>query len=437
MSQLVTTSEVRAVVGDLQRRQVMDLLRGATFIGILLVVWVSLRPFIDLGNAALKDVSTGNETPTYLAFGVFTVVTLALAMRDNSPGLLTLLSPGYMLFGGWIVLSVVLSLDPGTSIRRFALTVCVISVASTLMLLPKSQGELARWFSIAALALLAICYLGVLLAPDLSIHLATDTQEPQLAGDWRGSFGHKNVAAAMMAMLLFIGIYIGRVGQRLAGIAVFVLAAFFLFQAEGKSSTALFFAVLLLTSLASAVQALWLRGAIVLTPLVLMNLFSVGTVINSGLAAVVKALPIDATFTGRVDIWTFAIQALQARLATGYGFSAFWGGGSIQNLPQGMEWAEYASHSHNGYLDTALTMGLPGLALLIVVLVFGPLRDFHTADRNGNRGPLAMLLFQLWLFTLYLSTMESFFLDRVDPMWFTFLIAVFGLHYLARFRVKD
>ena len=102
-----------------------------------------------------------------------------------------------------------------------------------------------------------------------------------------------------------------------------------------------------------------------------------------------------------------------------------------------MEWAEYASHSHNGYLDTALTMGLPGLALLIAVLVFAPLRDFHAADRNGNRGPLAMLLFQLWLFTLYLSTMESFFLDRVDPMWFTFLIAVFGLHYLARFRVKD
>ncbi len=437
MSQLVTTSEVRAVVGDLQRRQVMDLVRGGTFIGILLVVWVSLRPFIDLGNAALKDVSTGNETPTYLAFGVFTLLTLALAMRDSVPGLRTLLSPGYMVFGGWIVLSVMLSLDPSTSIRRFALTVCVVSVASTMMLLPKSQGELARWFSIAALALLAICYLGVMLAPDFSIHLATDTQEPHLAGDWRGSFGHKNVAAAMMAMLLFIGIYVTRVGPRLAGIAVLVLAAFFLFKAEGKSSTALFFAVLLLTSLASAAQAFWLRGVILLMPLVIMNVFSVGTVMNAGLAAIVRALPIDATFTGRVDIWTFAVQALQLRLLTGYGFSAFWGGSSIQNLPQGMEWAEYASHSHNGYLDTALTMGLPGLALLIAVLVFKPLRDFQTADRNGNGGPLATLLLQLWLFTLYLSTMESFFLDRVDPMWFTFLIAMFGLHYLARFRVRE
>ena len=98
------------------------------------------------------------------------------------------------------------------------------------------------------------------------------------------------------------------------------------------------------------------------------------------LEKIVSLLPIDTTFTGRTDIWTFAIQALQLRLPTGYGFAAFWGSSSIQNLPQGMEWAEYASHSHNGYLDTALAMGLPGLMLLIAVLVIAPLRNFHSAD---------------------------------------------------------
>jgi hypothetical protein len=36
-----------------------------------------------------------------------------------------------------------------------------------------------------------------------------------------------------------------------------------------------------------------------------------------------------------------------------------------------------------------------------------------------------------------LSSMESFFLDRADPLWFMFLLGVFGLHYLARFRVSD
>jgi hypothetical protein len=37
---------------------------------------------------------------------------------------------------------------------------------------------------------------------------------------------------------------------------------------------------------------------------------------------------------------------------------------------------------------------------------------------------------------VYLSSMESFFLDRADPLWFTFMVAVFGLHYLARFRAR-
>ena len=58
-----------------------------------------------------------------------------------------------------------------------------------------------RWFSTAALVLLAVCYLGILLAPNISTHLVTDAQESQLAGDWRGVFGHKNMAAGIMAML--------------------------------------------------------------------------------------------------------------------------------------------------------------------------------------------------------------------------------------------
>ena len=172
--------------------------------------------------------------------------------------------------------------------------------------------------------------------------------------------------------------------------------------------------------------AFWLRAVILLAPLVLLNMFSVGTVMNAGLAGDRK----DAA--DRCDLHR-PRRHLDLRGPGAAGAAAdrlrlfgVLGRQFDPNLPQGMEWAEFASHSHNGYLDTALTMGLPGLALLIAVLVIAPLRDFHAADRGGNGGPLAMLLLQIWLFALYLSSMESFFLDRVDPMWFTFLIAVFG-----------
>ncbi|THD65992.1 MAG: O-antigen ligase family protein [Bradyrhizobium sp.] len=437
MSQLVTRSEVDAIVGELRRQQVMDIVRGVTFVGVLLLAWVSLHPFEDLGEVQIGDASTGNEVLTYAAFGGLAVLTIGLTMRANMRGLATLLSPGFILFTGWIFATVVLSLDPSTSIRRFALTACVIAVAATLLLLPKSQNELMRWFSIAALALLAICYLGLLFAPNLSIHLATDAQEPGLAGSWRGSFGHKNEAAAVMAMLLFLGIYIARSGACLSGAAIIGLSSLFLLYSAGKSSLTLCFAVIVLTSLTALVRSLWGRAVLLLMPLLLLNMLSVGTVMSDGLAEVAKLLPLDSSFTGRTDIWAFAVESAQKRLPIGYGFEAFWGSSSVRDLPEGKEWAAYASHSHNGYLDTTLAMGLPGLALLIAVLVIAPLRNFQAADAGGNNGPLTMSLLRIWLFGLYLSSMESFFLDRADPLWFTFLVALFGLHYLARFRFRE
>jgi O-antigen ligase len=407
MSELLDASEIRELAAGIERQHVMDIVRGATFVGTLLLGWISLHPFVSLGDLQIGDVGTGNELATYATFGALSLLTVALALRNDARGLATLLSPAFVLFGAWLLATVVLSFDPTTSIKRLSLTICVVAVTAALMLLPKSQQELMHWFTIAALALLAICYLGILLAPDLSVHLASDPQEPGLAGNWRGAFGHKNQAAAIMVMVLFLGVYIIRSGLWICGAAIIVLASLFLLYSAGKSSLTLCFAVLLLTSVTSVIRPFWLRAIILLTPLVLLNLLSVGTVMFEGLAGISRLLPFDSTFTGRTDIWAFALQSLHARLLTGY-----------------------------GYLDTALGMGLPGLVLLILVLVIVPLRNFQKADEGGNNGPLAMMLLRIWLFGLYLSAMESFFLDRSDPLWFTFLMAVFGLHYLARFRAK-
>ncbi|WFU17846.1 O-antigen ligase family protein [Bradyrhizobium sp. CB3481] len=436
MSQLADASELRTVAAGIERQQVMDIVRGATFIGTLLLGWVTLHPFESLGDLQIGDVGTGNELMTYATFGALSLLTLALAMRSDAKGLATLLSPAFVLFGAWLLITVVLSFDPATSVKRLSLTICVIAVTASMMLLPKSQHELMHWFAISALALLAICYLGILLAPDLSIHLASDPQEPGLAGNWRGAFGHKNMAAAVMVMVLFLGIYVVSSGLWISGAAIIGLASLFLLYSAGKSSLTLCFAVLLLTSITSFVRSFRLRAIILLTPLLLLNLLSIGAVMFEGLAGISKLLPFDSTFTGRTDIWAFALQSLHARLLTGYGFASFWGSSAIQNLPEGKEWAGFAAHSHNGYLDTALGMGVPGLLLLILVLVILPLRNFQRATEGGNNGPLAMALLRIWLFGLYLSAMESFFLDRSDPIWFTFLLAVFGLHYLARFRAQ-
>ena len=434
MSQFVTTSDIDAVVGGIRRQQVMDIVRATTFIGVVLLAWISMRPFTDLSDMEIGEVGTGNELPTYVLYAALAVLTVALAMRENIRGLATLLTPSFLWFIGWLCFTILLSFDRSTSIRRFSLTICVIAVTAALPLLAKSQDEILRWMSIAALVLLTTCYLGLLLVPDLSIHLASDPLEPGLAGNWRGSFSHKNGAAAIMVMIVFYAIAFVRAGRWISGFLVIGLATLFLFHAGGKSSMALCLVVLTVTSLTSVVRSFAGRVFLLLTPLLLLNMIGVGSVMSDSLGAIAKMLPLDSSFTGRTDIWGFALQSLQPKLLTGYGFAAFWGSTAIQGLPEGKEWAAFASHSHNGYLDTALGMGLPGLVLLIVALVIKPLRDFQRAEEGGNAGPLAMAFLQVWLFGIYLSSMESYFLDRADTIWVTLLLAVFGLHYLSRFR---
>ncbi|MBV8925533.1 MAG: O-antigen ligase family protein [Bradyrhizobium sp.] len=434
MRQLLATSEASALLGFVRRQQVVVVLRAATFIGALSLAWISLRPFVDLAELDLAETTSGNDAITYAVFGGLAVLTGLLAIPDNRRGLATLLTPGFLIFAGWIVVSVVTSTDLMVSLKRFSLTAAAAAVASMMFFLPRSQSEMSRWFAVAVLGLLATCYLGIAFVPNLSVHLATDLQEPLLAGDWRGVFGHKNVAAAVMVMMLFLGIYIMRSGLAVAGFACIAMAVIFIFNAGGKSALALCVVTFALSSLITIVKSFALRLILLVSPLLMLNLLSVGTVMSDRLAAIADALPFDTSFTGRTEIWIFALQSLRDRMWLGYGFAAFWGTGATRATPAGMEWAATVAHSHNGYLDTALAMGLPGLALLTLVLVIAPLRNFHLADRSGNGGPLTTALLRIWLFGIYLAGFESFFLDRADPIWFTLLIAVFGLHYLARFR---
>jgi O-antigen ligase len=48
-----------------------------------------------------------------------------------------------------------------------------------------------------------LSYLGVLLVPHLALHQASDLGEPELADAWRGIYGHKNIAAGVMAVFVY------------------------------------------------------------------------------------------------------------------------------------------------------------------------------------------------------------------------------------------
>ncbi len=414
------------------------LARCLVFLAGLLVSWITLKPFPSLSNLDAGDITTGQEGATYVTFGLLALAAIGFALREHAPALRSLLTRSLVALVVWLGLSVLLSQDPSTSAKRLALTGAVSVFAACLPLLAGSRRELRNLLALAAGTLLALCYLGMLLVPHLAIHQPNDFVEPALAGAWRGVFGHKNYAAAVIALVAFIGVGLFGMGARLAGSAIVAASLIFLAGSGGKSATALLVVTFALTGAFHLFRGFAARAAMTLGLVFALNLFSVGTVISEPLGTVVRMLPIDATFTGRTDVWRFAVDAVAVKPLTGYGFSAFWGTAKVRDSSdEGATWAGYAAHSHNGYLDSAVNLGLVGLVLTVLVFLIAPLRHFQRLQEGeGRSDPLAWMFLRIWLFGILLSSMESFFYDRADPLWMTFLFAVFGLHYLARFRTR-
>lgn len=437
-----TSSTVRRGWTKLTRAPVANLARQATFLAILLVAWITLKPFHDLSGFGAGDVVTGQEGVTYALFGLLAFMAFVLVAPDHRAALASCLTPSMLALAVWIAASILWSVDPSTSAKRLSLTVAVVVATACLPLLARTRDDLRNLLTVASLVLLGLCYLGMILVPDLAIHQLTDSQEPALAGAWRGVFGHKNAAAAVSAMVIFIGVGIFRAGAPVAGTTVVVLSIIFLLGSEGKSSFGLTVIVFAITGLFAFVRSLAGRAVLALGAVVLFNALTVGTIVSESLAALVARLPVDTSFTGRARLWRFAVDSAGDRPLIGHGFFAFWKTDSTQGLAEGTgdwetSWVGTAAHSHNSYLDTVLGLGLIGLALTLVVLVLKPLRDFDRATRDANAAsPFAMMFIRIWLFGLMLSAMESFFFNRADAIWVTFLFAVFGLHYLARFRTQ-
>jgi O-antigen ligase len=411
---------------------------AAMALAILLVTFVTLSPFYDLGEPRILELSSGNETVTYIA--LFLLVALA-ALVLAGLGRLTvrpLATRANLVLLAWLGVSVVLSTNPSTSARRLVLTLMTFALAAMLPWLASGLRQFASLLLATVATVLVLCYLGVLVVPHLTIHQLTDVVDPEVAGDWRGIYGHKNIAAPMMVVFIFFGWFAARVGKPHAGIAVALGAFVFLILTGGKSALGMLLVSACLMMLIVRARSLAAQAVIAFLPLALITLLTVGSVASESMRAIVAALPIDATFTGRTEIWSFALDAISAHPLTGYGFEAFWYSEQVRfGAEDSTRWMVEVATSHNSYIDLALTIGLPGLAIVIVAFLLVPLRDFHnTLDTPANR-EFARLFVVLWLFALYFATFEAFFLSRASPMWFVLAFATCGLRYTSRYIVRD
>jgi O-antigen ligase len=412
-------------------------LRGWVAAAILLVVFVTLAPFSDLGDLKLLEVSNGNETATYLA--LLLLVGSSALLLHRSGALRPLATTENMLLLAWLlVISIALSVDPGVSARRFVLSFATFLLAAMLPWLTRGLNHFATLMLGTAALVLVLSYIGILMVPNLTIHQANDVIEQEIAGAWRGIYGHKNAAASVMAVFVYVGWFVARAGRPLSGVAVSIAAFIFLVYSGGKSALGMVFVVGAVAFWVDRLQSPWARAFAAFGPLVLIGFLTVGSVSSEAARALLGALPIDVTFTGRTEIWGFAIDALAAHPWRGQGFEAFWYSDSVRfGAEDSTRWMVDVATSHNSYVDLALTIGLPGLALVVLAFMIVPLRDFHRTLRTPQNMEFARFFLVLWLFSLYLGSFEAFFLSRASPMWFVFALAVCGLRFTAQLEVRD
>lgn len=408
-------------------------IRSVLFAAVFLLLWFSFHPFRSLAES--PEVAEAGDRLNQIGFSAVFLLLAGWSLIHEPSRLRLLLRPILIVTLLWCTLCVVTSWDPSLSARRFAFTLVTIGIGGMVLLLPQNLRHFSDLMAAVALIVLAACYLGVVLAPALAIHQPTDFAEPELAGDWRGVFIHKNSAGAAMVLFIFIGLFVARMRSVGLGGVIAATALTFLVFTQSKTSMALLPLAFILAAVVARIRRPVLAIALVVLVLVFFNVFSVGSVYFEGVRDLIDQILPDPTFTGRTDVWRFALDHVAQHPLTGYGFSAFWGTERVvYGLGNDTLWANFAGHAHNSYVNLALTIGIPGALLVTVWLVVLPLADYYRSPSEHSTAPLKMLFLRVCLFAACQACFENTFFGT-DGFWLFLLAATFGLRFLAVSRV--
>ncbi|RIJ27773.1 O-antigen ligase family protein [Henriciella algicola] len=260
------------------------------------------------------------------------------------------------------------SLDPSLTERR-SIAVVATSLAGLYLAARYDWRTLLRLMGAVWLFMAIVSIGAVIVAPGFAIMSEIHP------GAWKGLWWEKNTLGGHMARAAFLCAFLyilDRPWRPVWGVAVFLCTALVI---ASTSKTALLGLMLGFGILFAG----WIsrKGAgITITCLwsgiVLSSAFAAIMIIEPGI--ILNLLGRDATLTGRTDIWAVLADAIADRPLLGYGYGAFW---QLDSMPayrvrSAAEWL--VPTAHNGWLETALSVGLIGLGLLVANFVLFLLR---------------------------------------------------------------
>ncbi len=344
--------------------------------------------FVDTDDLAVS--SKGSPIFTIMWGFVYAISLLRILARRHETAKLFRTNKAMLLLAGLAVASTYWSIDRSVTLHAAGVLVLTAIVALDFSIHYSIRQQL-RFICIAFVIVAALSVVVELILPG-----AVPGQEMEGAA-WHGVFGYKNVFGKVIcfgtlacvaqidrsrllrgfAIVSGIALTILSRSTSAVGFLIFMLLVFVLWPIFKLKPTPRRFAITALTLI-----------ALTLTFVVAQNFSRVTTLLDK-----------DPHLTGRVDLWQLAIGDIEAQPALGYGYQAFWSYNSVpaRRIREAVNW-DTVPHSHNGYIEMALSLGLIGLAAygtLCWTLTRRAYIFFMHGSENYRRWPLTFLVFTL------------------------------------------
>jgi exopolysaccharide production protein ExoQ len=394
------------------------------FLAFLLLVFVGLKPFMppppEVDAFGAQGMTGSGDVLRQIGYILVFVAILIAAVRKRGWLALAEIPVPLLLLMLWCFVSTLWAVEPGVAVRRAGLATIVLFCAClSVRSLPPARA-LALWRGVL-LVILLVNLVSIRFIAE-AVHQAGEA-DPALVGNWRGLYGHKNIAGAVGAMTALLFLFAPRRApvwpKKLFDLAVAGLAVFFVVGSHSKSSLGLMVVALLC---AIVYKLAWQRGidrSITVTA-VLAALVAGATILIADEAALAKFFSDPTEFTGRTEIWKAEIAYFFDHPLLGAGFGSFADTGAVSPLRNyASAWVTAASHGHNGYLQILVTLGGVGIVLAFAALIVQPAYSFWRRDDNLS---VKAGLFALFVFFLAHNMMESDFLEADGTAWVAYLL---------------
>jgi O-antigen ligase len=281
----------------------------------------------------------------------------------------------------WSAASIAWSDDPGMTARKIAALACLATGAL----------GVARLLSWRQLTTLVFASAGIQLLVGLGAEIALGTFRPLAGGYQYTGLGYPAFTAWSMSLLVLSGAALWRRAEptwRLGIGALMLAATLALFMTKSRTP-AIAFVIAALTFIVVS----WPARRTIFTVACLGLVASLGFVLVDGFVGDVFEVLSDAAnlgrekesignLTGRTEVWRELLPYIEARPWCGYGYESFWTTPRLVDFANAQGWA--VPDAHNGFINFALGIGLPGSLLYTCVLGLAFTRSVRQYARSGN-----------------------------------------------------